>query len=193
MKLVVGLGNIGAEYADTPHNAGFGVVDELACQASCVMRRSLSFRALTGRLELAGEEVMMVKPLTYMNLSGTAVAAIMGYRKIEIADLLVIVDDADIELGKIRIRKNGSSGGHKGIDSIIGSIGSQDFPRVRIGVGRSSEGAHGLVAHVLKPFKGDELEMFNKVIKETAKAVVDIYRLGIDVTMNRFNGSVLAA
>jgi peptidyl-tRNA hydrolase, PTH1 family len=193
VKLVVGLGNIGDEYADTPHNAGFRVVDELSLLTECALRRSLSFRVLAGKVELAGEEAMLVKPLTFMNLSGMAVAAVMSYRKIDVADLLVIVDDADIELGRIRIRKNGSSGGHKGIDSIIGSIGSQDFPRVRIGIGRSGENGGGLVSHVLKPLKGEELKIFNKVIKETAKAVIDIYKAGIDATMNRYNGSVMAA
>jgi PTH1 family peptidyl-tRNA hydrolase len=186
VKLLVGLGNPGKRYAGTPHNAGFAVIDLLARGWDCTPRRSLRFRAKLGRAVLGEENLLLLKPQTYMNNSGMAVSAVMRYRKLSLRDLLVILDDADLAVGSVRIRKRGSSGGHKGLDSIIRLVGGSDFTRVRIGVGRDTD--RDLVDHVLTPFSGPDQRRFEDALDRAAEAVTCVLRDGVEAAMNRFNG-----
>ncbi len=187
MKIVAGLGNPGKKYEGTPHNTGFEVADELSRLLSCDFRRSLRFKARIASGTGDGQDVLLVKPQTFMNRSGVSVASVMRYRKLTPADLVIVVDDADLPLGRIRIRPNGGSGGHRGMASIIESVGSSDFARVRIGVGHDERG-RGLVQHVLSRFSADEREIIGPVIKRAAQAVMCIVSSGAETAMNEFNG-----
>lgn len=187
MKLVVGLGNPGREYADTPHNAGFMVVDELARRSAVRLRRSLRFKARTARFDVDGNDAgLLIEPLTYMNLSGCAVGAIYRYRKAQPQDLLVIYDDADLPLGMLRIRESGGAGGHRGLTSVIEHIGRDDFARVRVGIGRAG-GTEALVQHVLSPFAAAEKALMTEMVVKAADAVECIVKKGTAAAMNRFN------
>jgi len=136
VKVIAGLGNPGREYAQTPHNVGFDVVVMLAERLQAEWRNSRRFQARTARATFAGCECLLVQPQTFMNLSGTSVAAVLRYHGGCPADLVVVLDDADLPLGRLRIRKSGSSGGHRGLASVIDVLGGGDFARVRLGVGR---------------------------------------------------------
>ncbi len=186
MKVIVGLGNPGKQYENTPHNAGFSVVDELACRFDGSFRKSLRFDASIAKALYRDENVLLVKPETYMNRSGLAVASILKYRSGGIGDLVVVLDDADLERGCLRIRSGGGSGGHKGLGSIIDSLGDNAFTRVRIGIGRQA--GDNLVDHVLSPYSaGDRKKMF-EVFKVVADAVECILAYGVSEAMNKFNG-----
>jgi PTH1 family peptidyl-tRNA hydrolase len=187
VKAVIGLGNPGKKYARTPHNAGFAVIDELARQRSCRLRRSFRFRAHTAKGEIGGERVILVKPVTYMNRSGHAVAAVLRYWKLLPADMIVVSDDADLDLGRMRIRKKGSSGGHRGLASIIESLGSEDFTRVRLGIGRGDD-KKALIDHVLDPLSAAEQKTMQKVVERAGDAVTCLLTSGIEEAMNIYNG-----
>jgi peptidyl-tRNA hydrolase, PTH1 family len=191
VKLVVGLGNPGQEYADTPHNAGFAVVDRLAGGWSCALRRQARFRARVGRVTVGAEPLLLACPETYMNESGQAVAAVMGYWKLVAADLVVALDDADLPLGALRVRARGGSGGHRGLDSVIRCVGSEDFARVRIGIGRGAERA-SLREHVLRPLAVEEGAALAEQVERAAEAVRTILAQGVDAAMNRFNAASAA-
>jgi PTH1 family peptidyl-tRNA hydrolase len=191
VKLVVGLGNPGKKYARTPHNAGFMVIDELASRLSCTLRRSLRCRAQIGRVTRPEGGLLLAKPETYMNNSGEAVAAILGYYRIEPTDMIVVLDDADLEIGRIRVRAKGSSGGHRGLDSVIGAAGTNEFARVRIGIGRNRE--KDLVDHVLTPVSAEEMDRWRQSAKLAADAVWCALERGAAEAMNRFNGVKTAA
>jgi PTH1 family peptidyl-tRNA hydrolase len=186
VKLIVGLGNPGKQYENTPHNAGFSVADELASRLECDYRRSLRFDARLARARYKEEDVLLVKPETYMNRSGLAVASIIKYKKAEIADLVVVLDDADLAQGRLRIRGGGSSGGHKGLASIIESVGSDAFARVRIGVGRQA--GDDLVDHVLRPYPAADRKKMVEVFGLVSDAVMCMLDFGVSEAMNRFNG-----
>src|SRR5947207_4556565 len=182
--VVVGLGNPGPEYAGTRHNVGFMVVDRLASRHR-ISVKSNQHGARVGQGEIAGEPVALVKPLTFMNLSGRAVAPLVNRHSLQPADLLVVYDDADLPVGKIRVRARGSAGGHGGLKSIIASVGSSEFPRIRIGIGRSSGG--DLVDHVLSGFRGSERELIEHAIERATDAVEYALAQGVEAAMNRFN------
>lgn len=186
MKLIVGLGNPGGKYVGTPHNVGFAVADELAERWSERFRRSLRFSSRIAKVSLNGESVWLVEPQTYMNLSGQAVGAILRYNKLDRSDLIVVFDDADLELGRIRIRPKGGAGGHRGLESVIAHVGGADFARVRLGIGRRGQTGN-LVSHVLKPFSGEQKREFGDAIGRAADAVEEILGHGVDRAMNRFN------
>lgn len=186
MKVVVGLGNPGEEYANTPHSIGFEVVDELAARLDCRPRKSFWFRAQVGRVAFKSDEGLLVKPQTYMNASGSAVSAILRYHKASPSDMIVVLDDADLDAGRIRIKPGGGSGGHKGLLSVENSVGTKDFIRVRLGIGRSRNGAD-LVSHVLDHFRADERTLMDRVVKEAAEAVLCVLESGIDRAMNEYN------
>lgn len=186
MKVVVGLGNPGAEYERTPHNMGFLVVDCLAERLGCRLKDSARFEARVGAATHAGEELILVQPQTYMNSSGRAVGAVLRYRKLEPADLLVVVDDADIPLGCLRLRKKGGTGGHRGLASIGEVLGTQDYGRVRVGIGRGAR-ADELVDHVLGSFGREEWAVAREAVEAAADAVLGIVEQGMDAAMNRFN------
>lgn len=182
--LVVGLGNPGPEYANTRHNVGFMVVDLLS-QRHRIPIKGLQRGARVGEGEIGAEPVALVKPLTYMNESGRAVAPLANRHSLPPDRILVVYDDADLPLGKIRVRAQGSAGGHGGLKSIIAALGSSDFPRVRIGIGRSGPG--DLVGHVLSGFRSAEREPIQRAIERAADAVECFLSEGIEAAMNRFN------
>lgn len=185
MKLIVGLGNPGREYERTPHNVGFEVVDLLASQCECVLRRSLRFQARLARTTLGAEKITLAEPGVFMNQSGAVVAAMTGKLGIEPSDLLVVLDDADLPVGRLRIRVGGSGGGHKGLISIRDHLGYDRFVRLRLGIGRR-EGAD-LVAHVLTPFPAEARESVRAMIGTAADAVRYLVANGAEAAMNKFN------
>jgi len=186
VKVVVGLGNPGDTYARTPHNMGFLVLDSLAERLECRMRLSGKFQALTGLVRHAGQDILLVEPQTYMNESGRSVGAILSYRKLEPVDLLVVVDDADLPMGALWMRERGSSGGHRGLESIGGVLGSNDYGRLKVGIGRGQHGSD-LVRHVLNTFGKEEWNEAEKAIRNAADSVLCWIELGAGTAMNRFN------
>ncbi len=185
MKLIIGLGNPGRRYRDTRHNVGFGVVDELARRTGAEFEAAPA-DALMARAKAAGESVILAKPLTLMNLSGAAVAELAHYYRIAAADLLVVADDVSLPLGRLRARAQGSDGGHKGLRSIIERLGSEDFARLRVGVGRGDP-RRELADHVLARFDPEERPIVDDAILRAADAAGVFVTDGIDVVMNRFN------
>ncbi|MEI6564523.1 MAG: aminoacyl-tRNA hydrolase [bacterium] len=186
MKVVVGLGNPGAEYERTPHNVGFLSIDCLAERLGCRLKASSKFEAFVGTADYAGEELILVKPQTYMNHSGRSVGAVLNYRKLTPAELLVVVDDADIPLGALRLRKKGGTGGHRGLVSVSEVLGTTDYARVRVGIGRGFV-RDDLVDHVLGKFGREEWAVVQETIAKAADAVQVVVEKGMDVAMNRFN------
>jgi PTH1 family peptidyl-tRNA hydrolase len=184
MKAIVGLGNPGRQYERTPHNVGFAVADELARRAGCAWRSSPRFRAQLSRVRIGEQDALLVKPQTYMNLSGEAVALVLRYHACELADLVVVLDDADLDSGRLRLRADGGCGGHRGLESIIQAVGGEAFARVRVGIGRR-EG--GLVDHVLAPLAAADYERMRQVIQRAADAVERLVGAGIQAAMNAFN------
>ena len=185
MKLIIGLGNPGRRYRDTRHNVGFGVVDELARRAGAAFEAAPA-DALMARAKSGGESVILAKPLTLMNLSGSAVADLARYYRIDVADLLVVADDVNLPLGRLRARAQGSDGGHKGLRSIIERLGSEAFARLRVGVGRGDP-RRDLADHVLARFDPDERALADDAILKAADAAGVFVTDGIDVMMNQFN------
>jgi PTH1 family peptidyl-tRNA hydrolase len=185
LKAIVGLGNPGAQYKGTRHNVGFAVIDELARRAS-VDFESAPADALMARWRRSDEPVILVKPLTYMNLSGQAVGELARYFKIEPADVLVIVDEAQLPLGKLRARARGSAGGHNGLKSVIAHVG-EEFGRLRLGVGRG-EARRDLADHVLSRFDKDEAAEVDRMITRAADAADTFITAGIAAVMNQYNG-----
>jgi PTH1 family peptidyl-tRNA hydrolase len=185
MKLVVGLGNPGPRYAGTRHNVGFDVVDLLARRHGAEWAAApRGAEALVAPWRMGG--ALFAKPLTFMNLSGAAVVPLLQFYKIELADLLVVVDEVQLETGRIRIRPSGSAGGHNGLKSIIGSLGTELFPRLRIGVGRG-ETRRDLADHVLARFDADERSVIEDAIVRASDACEAFIDGDVAVAMNRFN------
>ncbi|MEN6349137.1 MAG: aminoacyl-tRNA hydrolase [Syntrophomonas sp.] len=183
MKIIVGLGNPGRRYSNTRHNTGFRVVEELAGRY-IIEKEESKYDALLGHLRIGMEKIILVKPLTYMNLSGRTVGPLVRWFKLDPGNLLVAYDDMDIEPGKIRIRGSGGSGGHKGMTSIIDSLGTQNFPRIRVGIGRSPE---GVIDWVLGEFGKDEKDIMPAAINRAASAAECWVKQGIDAAMNAYN------
>jgi PTH1 family peptidyl-tRNA hydrolase len=184
LTLVVGLGNPGARYAGTRHNVGFLVVDELARRHDVAFEAAPA-SALMARVRGLDGGLILAKPLTFMNLSGGAVGDLARYFRIEIADLLVVTDDVNLPLGRLRARARGSAGGHNGLESIVALLGPE-FPRLRLGVGRG-DARRDLADHVLARFEPDERQVMDEAIGRAADACECFVREGIDATMNRFN------
>ena len=185
MKIIAGLGNPGAEYVHTKHNVGFMLVDALAEHLNAPAWKEDFFSALT-EVRIGGEKVFLVKPLTYMNNSGEALGPMLSYYKLDVDDLVVVHDDMDIPAGMVRIRRKGSSGGHNGIKSIIAHVGSEDFARVRIGIGRPPAG-WTVIHHVLAPFSTEDAPKIRAAIDYLLPAVESIMTDGVDFAMNRYN------
>ena len=185
MKIIAGLGNPGAEYANTPHSVGFEVVDAIAAGIGAAWEAKKTFSCLWAKGTLEGERVVLLKPQTYMNLSGDSVAPVVKYSNAAPKDLIVVQDDIDLPLGRLRIRKGGSCGGHNGVRNIIERLGTQDFTRVKIGVGNDKS---NVVAHVLGKFAPDARPLVDQVVAEAAKAVAAIIKDGPDKAQNAFNG-----
>lgn len=187
MKIIAGLGNPGAKYDSTPHNVGFESVDAIACALGVQWEFKKSFNAMIASGVFAGQKVLLVKPQTFMNLSGDSIAPIVKYNNATAADLLVIHDDIDLPLGRLRVRKTGSAGGHNGIKSIIERMGTRDFSRLKIGVGKDKS---NVVGYVLGKFAPEAKEIVAKVVSESIKASELIISKGGDVAMNAYNGWV---
>ena len=183
MKVIVGLGNPGRKYSDTRHNIGFRVLEEIARRSS-VEKEESRFDAIIGHIRIGGEKVFLVKPLTYMNLSGKAVQPLMRWFKLDLSDLIVIYDDMDLPPGTLRLRAQGGSGGHKGMASIIERLGSQEFARIRIGIGRPDNEA---IDWVLGKFSPTEQKLMEEVIGQAAAAVECWVKQGIERAMNEYN------
>ncbi len=190
MKLIVGLGNPGYEYYLTPHNIGFMAVDRLAeiCGVDVSRRQA---QALVAETQLEGEPVLLAKPQTFVNLSGLAVARLLEARQLTERDLMVLVDDVNLPLGALRIRAQGSAGGHNGLKSILGALGSEGFLRVRMGVG-PDQPPEDLVSYVLRPFGEPDLEAVAGLVDQAVEAVRVILREGPQKAMTRFNRRVLS-
>lgn len=186
MFLIVGLGNPGVEYAATRHNIGFDMITYLSDKYNIPVN-SREGKALVGKGILAGEKVMLAQPQTYMNLSGESVRALMDYYKIDIEDLLVIYDDISLDVGQIRMRGKGSAGGHNGIKSIIQHTGTQEFARIKIGVGQKPEGGD-LVKHVLGRFSREEDGMFRDVFALAEEGLLVWLQEDMKSAMNKVNG-----
>ena len=186
MYIIVGLGNPGDKYEKTRHNVGFDVVDRLAEKYQIAVDTK-KHRALIGKGVIEGQKVLLVKPQTYMNLSGESIRSLVEYYKIDPEEeLIVIYDDFDLEIGTIRIRKKGSAGSHNGMKSIIGQIQSKDFPRIRIGIGKSGGGAEWKDFVLGKTSKQDE-KLIEDAVDRAADAVGCILEKGIDKAMNEYN------
>jgi len=183
VKMICGLGNPGRQYAHTRHNIGFDTLDLFAGRKHLKIL-SRQAKALTATLDMSGQSALLVKPQTYMNLSGESVAYLARKFRVLPQDLIVVVDDLDLPLGKIRIRGSGSSGGHKGLASIIARLGSADFVRIRVGIGRQGDA----IDHVLSRFNRREQEIVEAAISTAADALDAILEDGLEAAMNRYNG-----
>ncbi len=185
MKLVVGLGNPGRRYHATRHNIGFAVADALARRLETEFEHGRA-NALTARVGRGADALLVVKPLTMMNLSGEAVGGLAAFYKIDAADILVVADDVNLPLGRLRLRARGSAGGHNGFKSIIGTLGTDLFPRLRVGVGRGDV-RRDLADHVLAGFDDDERDEVTNAIARAADAVETFLAEGIEAAMNLYN------
>ncbi|MBO8159780.1 aminoacyl-tRNA hydrolase [Thermosyntropha sp.] len=183
MKIIAGLGNPGAKYKNTRHNVGFMVVDELAARFG-VEKEECKYDGIIGHIRIGDEKVLLLKPLTYMNLSGRAVAPLVRFYKLELKDLLVIYDDMDLPLGSLRIRTKGSAGGHKGVSSIIESLNSREFPRIRLGIGRPESDT---IDWVLGKFTLEEEPIIRETVEKAADAAECWVLEGIEKAMNKYN------
>ncbi len=187
MYLIVGLGNPGKEYEKTRHNVGFVAVDYLAQKLNSKISK-IKFKSIYGESTIAGEKCIIMKPQTFMNLSGESVREAASFYKIPPENIIVIYDDVSIEPGKVRIRPSGSAGGHNGMKNIIYLLGSDNFPRIRFGVG---EAQHDLINHVLGHFSEEDARSVTSAIKSVDLIIEEIIRNGVSSAMNRFNNKVL--
>ncbi len=185
MKLIIGLGNPGRDYAGTRHNIGFGVITRLSDQYNIPLDRK-EHKGICGRGMIGGEKVILVQPQTFMNLSGECVGAMSSYYKVEPEDIIVTYDDVDLEVGQIRVRRKGSAGGHNGMKSIIAHLGTQEFPRIKVGVGAKPEGGD-LARHVLGRFSREDEKNVSEVLDLAAEAVETVITAGVEEAMNRYN------
>ncbi|GAB7387215.1 aminoacyl-tRNA hydrolase [Bacillaceae bacterium] len=185
MKIIVGLGNPGKEYEETRHNVGFLVVDRIAAELGIDLHQT-KFKSVFGEKLVAQEKVILLKPLTYMNLSGEAVAEIAAFYKLAAEDLLIIYDDLDLPVGKIRLRFKGSSGGHNGMKSIIRQLGTEEFKRIRVGIGRPASG-QSVVDYVLSPFLPAERQDLERAVERAAQAALAWLEKPFAQVMNEYN------
>ena len=184
--LIVGLGNPGLQYEKTRHNAGFMVIDVLAEKYGVGFPKR-KYDALIGECKIGDNRIMLVKPQTFMNLSGKAVTAICSFYKIPYDKVIVMFDDVSLDVGKIRVRRKGSDGGHNGIKDIIELSGTSDIPRIKIGVGKKPNAEYDLKDWVLGKFSKEDLDNFQKATEIGVKAAEEIVKRGIDSAMNRYN------
>ncbi|MCI6692612.1 MAG: aminoacyl-tRNA hydrolase [Clostridium sp.] len=188
MFLIVGLGNPGREYDGTRHNIGFEAIDYISSKNNIDINKS-KFKGMFGEGFIKGQKVILLKPTTYMNLSGESIREVINFYKIDNNKIIVIYDDISLEIGKLRIREKGSAGGHNGIKSIIANMGTDAFPRIKIGVGQPKG---DLVSHVLGRFNKDEEEDLKEVIEASNKATEIIIQYGAKQAMNELNGFKLS-
>lgn len=189
---MIGLGNPGSKYEFTRHNIGFRIIDSLARDMGIEFNKVKSYYSLISRGMINNHKVMLVKPQTFMNLSGRAVNRVVSYYKIPLQDLLIVYDDLNLELGQVRIRKKGSSGGHKGIESIMQYLNSEDIPRLRIGIGNPSVNYNfDCVSYVLSNFNNDEEDKIAEVIQLSTEAIKTIIEDGFEKAMRKYNRKLI--
>ena len=184
MFLIVGLGNPGSQYEDTRHNIGFKVVDNIAKEYNIEINRQ-KFKGVCGEGFINGEKVILLKPTTYMNLSGESIREVVDFYKLSNDDVLVIYDDISLDVGRLRIREKGSAGGHNGIKSIIAHLGTDIFPRIKVGVGQPNV---DLVNYVLGKFTKEDMEVLNESIDASTRAAKEIISNDVKTAMNIYNG-----
>ncbi|EIF2807978.1 aminoacyl-tRNA hydrolase [Clostridium perfringens] len=184
MILIVGLGNPGKQYEQTRHNIGFDVIDYMANKYNIDVNRQ-KFKGICGEGFIENKKVILLKPLTYMNLSGESIRELANFYKLEDDEIIVVYDDISLDIGRLRIREKGSAGGHNGIKSIIQNLGGDKFPRVKVGVGQPKD---NLVNHVLGKFSKEDREHIEKVIPVVSDAIVEIVKNDAKESMNKFNG-----
>ncbi|EIW6614686.1 aminoacyl-tRNA hydrolase [Clostridium perfringens] len=184
MILIVGLGNPGKQYEQTRHNIGFDVIDYMANKYNIDVNRE-KFKGICGEGFIENKKVILLKPLTYMNLSGESIRELANFYKLEDDEIIVVYDDISLDIGRLRIREKGSAGGHNGIKSIIQNLGGDKFPRVKVGVGQPK---NNLVNHVLGKFSKEDREHIEKVIPVVSDAIVEIVKNDAKESMNKFNG-----
>ena len=189
LHLIVGLGNPGAEYAKTRHNAGFMLADRLAERWRAEWSAARKFQSRLARVERGGRRVLLCKPQTFMNASGEAVGALVRFYQPTLARLLVVVDDADLPLGELRLRPGGSSGGHHGLESVERHLGTRNYARLRVGIGRQS-GAREITGYVLGRFNSTEAALADRVLTVAADQAETWLAAGIQKAMSQFNGAV---
>lgn len=190
LHLIVGLGNPGGEYERTRHNAGFLLAQRLGGRWRAQWRGEDKFQARLASVRVDEHKCLLCLPETYMNSSGVAVAAVVNYYRVALQRLLVLVDDADLPLGEIRMRGRGSSGGHHGLESIELQLATQGYARLRLGIGRRATEGRQITGHVLGRFDREEIELFEKVLERASEQVLCWLKSGIEIAMNRFNGVV---
>ena len=190
MYLIAGLGNPDKKYEETRHNAGFKAIEALAAKLGADIRDK-RFKGLSGTAVCNRAKLLLLKPLTYMNLSGEAVAEAANFYKIDPSHIIILFDDVNFTCGRMRVRGSGSAGGHNGMKNIILQLGTDAFPRVRIGVG--DKGQRDMISHVLGRFEADDRKLMDEVYKTAAEAVLDIIDKGVPDAMNKYNGLDLAA
>jgi PTH1 family peptidyl-tRNA hydrolase len=188
--LIVGLGNPGRDYKDNRHNVGFMLVDRLTVRLNARMSR-LQAKALVASINYEGNKLILAKPQTYMNLSGQSIQGLARFYKIPLENMIVAHDDLDLPLGTIRIRPGGGPGGQKGVASTIERLGSKDFPRLRIGIGRPP-GRMDPAAYVLQDFPKADLQLLSEILDRAADAVMTFVTDGLNAAMNKFNGEIQA-
>lgn len=187
--LIVGLGNPGADYAKTRHNAGFLLVEKLAEQWRAPWKSERKFQARVARAEREGRVVLLAEPQTFMNASGEAVGALLRFYQVPLGQVMIVVDDADLPLGEIRLRPGGGTGGHHGLESVTQHFGSRDYARLRIGIGRRDE-SRQITGHVLGKFSADEHALLEKALERAAGQLDCWLNAGIQKAMSQFNGVV---
>ena len=185
MKLIAGLGNIGDKYVFTRHNAGFMLLDSIALNSNLSFRENSRLKCLIATLKTGNEDYILIKPTTFMNLSGEAVRAVSDYYKIKPEDILVVFDDLSLELGKIRFRPNGSDGGHNGIKSVIQCMGTKEIARLKIGIG--PQPSIPSEVFVLQNFSKEELELLKTTLSKAKEGVACYYTEGMSIAQNKFN------
>lgn len=185
MKVIVGLGNPGRQYADTRHNVGFMTIDKISEQWNIPVQQN-KFKALIGEGMVDGQRVILVKPQTYMNLSGESVGELVRFYKLDVADILIIYDDLDLPVGKVRLREKGSAGGHNGIKSLIAHLGTQEFKRIKIGIARPRPG-QSVSNYVLEPFSTTDLPAIQQAITHAAEASREWLKQSFLLVMNKYN------
>ena len=189
---IVGLGNPGAEYARTRHNIGFMAVERFGEKHGAVWTNQRKFESRTAKVEAAGKRALLCEPQTYMNVSGRAVGALIDFYQLPLHRLLIVVDDADLPLGELRMRGSGSSGGHHGLESIEQRVGTREYARLRMGIGRQRSDVREITGHVLGRFSAAEAETLELMLKRAAAQVERWIEAGLQRAMNEFNGAVNA-
>ena len=191
IRLVVGLGNPGREYEGSRHNIGYTVVEKLAADAGVRWQAKARFSGEVAEAQVGSRTLLLLKPTTFMNLSGQSCAALLHWHKLAPSQMFVVVDDADLEIGRLRLRQQGSSGGHRGLKSVAESVGTEQWPRLRIGIGRPNvpqQARDGLVGFVLGKFRPDERAKVDDVVARAMKAITVACERGVPAAMNEFNG-----